>query len=122
MEIDAQLQVNKQFEKEFNSILDSIGREPALRLRGDLLKLMDRITLYSGQYYKYDPRIELLKNENNLYSLKLTKGKHNIRIIFCFTINQTDYYFLTIFQEKNKHDYRLAIKRALFRKKILGLK
>lgn len=122
MTIDAQYQVNKQFEKEFHSILDSIGSDAALKLKESLNELMDRIPLYSRQYSKFDSRIEPLKNEYNLYSLKLSKGKNNIRILFCYDINQSDYYFLTAFREKGTKDYSLAIKRATSRKKVLGLK
>jgi aspartokinase len=56
---------------------------------------------------------EKLKSANGLYSMKL-KGEKNIRILFVFKSTDTRdiAILLTCFQEKDKEDYRAAIKLA----------
>lgn len=62
-------------------------------------------------------KFEKLKDANGLYAMRL-KGEKNIRILFMFTrMNNHDIaILLTCFQEKDKDDYRSAIRLANERK------
>ncbi|OOC42157.1 type II toxin-antitoxin system RelE/ParE family toxin [Thermosipho sp. 1074] len=51
-----------------------------------------------------DPHFDFIKNADNLYEIRLTKKKPNLRIIFS-VVDSITIIYLNIFYEKSKNDY-----------------
>lgn len=62
--------------------------------------------------------LESVQGESNLYSLRLPKSQNNPRFLLCASIDQT-LYVLHGFKEKNKRDYKRAIRVAKRRRNAL---
>ena len=52
------------------------------------------------------------KIEDNIYSIRYPKSRHNPRVIYSFFIEHGIIVLLTAFLEKNSSDYEFAKKRA----------
>jgi len=91
------------------------------RLKKDYLKTLRFLENLKTMCVIMDKnKFEKLKDADGLHSMRL-KGEKNIRILFMFTRmdNHDIAILLTCFQEKDKDDYKSAIKIAYERKKEL---
>jgi hypothetical protein len=61
-------------------------------------------------------RIEKIIGQRYIYSLQLLKGKRgNLRILFAFFEHGSIIFFLNVFYEKDKRDYKIHLDKALER-------
>ena len=100
------------FQKEWKEILDDY-KQYKRKLETNLAQLIKKCVKF-GENVITEPYFGQLSSSENLYKMVVTKKKPNVRVVFAIVKKQNREIvaLLTVFYEKEKSDYKQAIKRA----------